>query len=84
MSNPFNIELSNNFPAGDKARANAELQIFSQVISADENFFKKAWSGWPSDHTAPKAGRDDASSQALLDAGLKYAFGDLWKGHNNR
>lgn len=81
MANPFNIELSKDFPAHDKAMANAELNIFSKVVSADMNLFNKAWSGWPSDDTAPKAGRDDASSQSLLDAGLKYAFEDLWKGH---
>jgi len=81
MANPFNIELGKDFPSGDKAKANAELNIFSKVISADMGLFNKAWAGWPSDDSAPKAGRDDASSQSLLDAGLKYAFADLYKSH---
>lgn len=80
MSNPFNIELSENFPRRDRAAANIELSIFSAVVNAEMGLFKKAWSGWPTGEQAPRAGRSDAASQALLDAGMKIAFGDLWRG----
>jgi hypothetical protein len=80
MSNPFNIELGPNFPQRDRAAANIELSIFSAVINAEMGLFQKAWSGWPTGEQAPRAGRSDAASQALLDAGMKIAFGDLWRG----
>jgi hypothetical protein len=80
MSNPFNIELGPNFSQRDRVAANVELSIFSAVINAEMGLFKKAWSGWPADsEQAPRAGRSDAASQALLDAGMKIAFGDLYR-----
>lgn len=80
MSNPFSIELSENFPQRDRAAANAELSIFSAVINAEMGLFKQAWTGWPSGSERPRAGRSDAASQALLDAGMSIAFEDLWRG----
>ncbi len=80
MSNPFNIELSENFPRSERATAKAELSIFNAVMDAEMGLFKQAWSGWPSGQERPRAGRADAASQALLDAGLSIAFEDLWRG----
>ena len=83
MSNPFNIELGPNFPQRDRAAANAELTIFSAVINAEMGLFKRAWAGWPAgSEQAPRAGRADAASQALLDAGMQIAFADLWRGQH--
>ncbi|MDP3508795.1 MAG: hypothetical protein Q8T09_12460 [Candidatus Melainabacteria bacterium] len=79
MSNPFNIELSENFPRSERATAKAELSIFNAVMDAQMGLFKQAWSGWPSGEQ-PRAGRSDAASQALLDAGMSIAFEDLWRG----
>ena len=80
MSGPFKIELGPGFPAADKARANFEIGVFNAVAGAEIGLFKQAWAGWPSDDSAPKASRSDSEAQDMIDAGMKYAFGDLYEG----
>lgn len=78
MSKPFNIELSKDFPAGDRAQANFEIAAFNMLAEANMGLFKQAWTGWPKDETRPKANRPDSESQDVLDKMFKVAFGDIY------
>ncbi|MCA9800517.1 MAG: hypothetical protein KC777_00945 [Cyanobacteria bacterium HKST-UBA02] len=73
----FNIELEG-FSPSERREAQFMLGAFNMLEEMNMGFFKKAWTGWPEDGSAPRDGRTDKEIQNVLDMTLAYGFGDLY------